>query len=837
MSRSFPISFSSLGVALAIIIFAMAIASPLCAQSGGGGTSPPPEPVTIYRDPQFAPHFFGTTDAAAFCAFGRAQMMDLPVSTSINFAGAAGELAAYRGRGAFSGSQPGFNIAGDRRTWLWRIPLRATALMPTLSPYVRGMITAYVAGINKARLEWLTNASALANNTSPIALDLDEITRLLSRKVTVHDVICHGIQINGNTAMFGLQGLAESEDENASEELISNASNSWLIGESASSSGNQILMIDPHLGLQLETQYRSYFAQITGPGISVCGISFPAWPCIAIGYNNSMAWAVTTNSPDSFDAYKAPLISGAVDSYPYDSGTRPVLRIPKTIGVWDFDAGTLGQQIIEIAYAGHFDLPILREGPDKNGDDSIWYGKASFTSAPSIWTTFIGLGRSATVATATALLMNENAVTYSNFLIGDNNGAKGYLWAGRVPIRGNPQPGTTWSEVQDGTKSFLRWHSIHPASDLPFEFQPGGSIVAPVSGLNDVWIQCNARADYVRPVPTIDLDDYPQYMVHKGLPVPYRQIRAHELLRLGSGPFTIQEAEEISIDTIDLWWRGVRPLVPIAMGNSRLSNNAEVRDILRMMFRWDMDADVESAEAVVSLLMFGFYQRGLKKLKAYGIRHHDVNFRFPETVPSAHDFRNDRSWRNNHLALAYAVGQASRYYNNLVNKLLPNLSFSASPWTPTPWAGLSTSETVLGHVKYMNFTPASNAAHAAVYPVPGGISLYALFNDKFKNPLDGLIENFGLLGQTGPFLAFEADAGVHTALYVELGATPQGRFLEALGPTEIDNDPRRYANAADFTQGIYKDFNCDEALVATNSVFMEVLNYEPEGDVGSAGGP
>ncbi|MEZ6197409.1 MAG: penicillin acylase family protein [Planctomycetota bacterium] len=454
------------------------------------------------------PHIFSSTDAAAFYAFGRSQYMEFPVATSVNMALASGELAAWIGPGIHVPGTIGLFVQTDVRTWRWRIPQRAVQHDQQLDAPTRAILLAFTQGLNESRLYWLANAAQLANATEPAGFPLPVVQHLLSRPITLLDVLAHGIQMNGNVAMFEADKLANDPEEDYVQDAIRTASNSWLIGATSSASGKPILLADPHLAIDKTTQMRTYFAQVSGSSMDVCGMTFPGWPCIAIGFNSDYGWAVTANNPDIVDVYKAPELPNL--RFPYDAGTKPIIQQPLTLGVYDLATQTVGTYTTTIAWAGDLERPILRRCADLGGVQSIWYGHASFTTAGCLWKFFHDMARATDVLGARAAL-DQNTITYSNFLLGDRFGNKGYFWSGRVPRRRAPTPQRTWAEVQDGTKSAYQWSRVHPASDLPWEYQAAGILCDGGERDNLDPVQ---RAPGSRPsAATIDPANYPEYMV------------------------------------------------------------------------------------------------------------------------------------------------------------------------------------------------------------------------------------------------------------------------------------------------------------------------------------
>ncbi|MBD0401204.1 penicillin acylase family protein [Flammeovirga sp. EKP202] len=81
-----------------------------------------------------------------------------------------------------------------------------------------------------------------------------------------------------------------------------NGSNNWVVSGSKTKSGNPILCNDPHLSLTMPSIWFSN--QLTHPKGNVMGMSIPGIPCIVVGFNEDIAWGVTSARRDDRDWYK-----------------------------------------------------------------------------------------------------------------------------------------------------------------------------------------------------------------------------------------------------------------------------------------------------------------------------------------------------------------------------------------------------------------------------------------------------------------------------------------------------------------------------------------------------
>ena len=123
-----------------------------------------------------------------------------------------------------------------------------------------------------------------------------------------------------------------------------------------------------------------------------------------------------------------------------------------------------------------------------------------------------------------------------------------------------------------------------------------------------------------------------------------------------------------------------------------------------------------------------------------------------------------------------------------------------------------------GSANYLDLTPAFAPLDWAIYPIGGSANaLYTVWRSEFTDLIDALQEEVGLAGMVGPLLTIPVDSGTHTILQVELSSPPKARYLEAIGPTEIADDPRRYANAQNFANRVFIPFECDQLTLAASA--------------------
>ncbi len=83
------------------------------------------------------------------------------------------------------------------------------------------------------------------------------------------------------------------------------ASNNWAVAAGKSRSGAPLLANDPHLEIDLPTNFYEMHVEVDDPsgGMHAAGFGFPGAPAVALGHDEAAAWGVTTVEADIADSY------------------------------------------------------------------------------------------------------------------------------------------------------------------------------------------------------------------------------------------------------------------------------------------------------------------------------------------------------------------------------------------------------------------------------------------------------------------------------------------------------------------------------------------------------
>jgi len=134
-----------------------------------------------------------------------------------------------------------------------------------------------------------------------------------------------------------------------------NGSNNWVISGQKSATEYPMLANDPHLALNLPSIW--FEIQLVAPKINVYGVSVAGTPCIAIGFNQEIAWGVTNVDADVQDWYKIKFQDDTRKAYFHDKKWKPTTTREEHIKVRN------GETIIEKVVFTHHG-PVVAHAQD-----------------------------------------------------------------------------------------------------------------------------------------------------------------------------------------------------------------------------------------------------------------------------------------------------------------------------------------------------------------------------------------------------------------------------------------------------------------------------------------
>jgi penicillin amidase len=229
--------------------------------------------------------------------------------------------------------------------------------------------------------------------------------------------------------------------------------------------GRAFMHNGPQLGFTAPE--RIFEQELHAPHFDVRGLTAPGAPIIGGGYNEHVAWGVTTGASDLDDLYAEKLVPGHPEQYEYRGETRQMTCRDETIN-WADPPTTLLSN--EVPTRGSVQQRVCRT---VHGPVEARAGGYAYARKYAIWgrelETLVGLdemNRAKDIGDADRAMRdvtwNENVIAI------DDKGHIGYWHPGLFPLRPRryderlPYPGTGEAE----------WRGIRPRSQIPSVIDP-----------------------------------------------------------------------------------------------------------------------------------------------------------------------------------------------------------------------------------------------------------------------------------------------------------------------------------------------------------------------------
>ena len=497
------------------------------------------ERTEILWDSWGVPHVYGRDAEGLFRAFGWAQMQSHGDLILRLYGQARGRSAEYFGEKY---------LESDRYVRTMGIPARSREWYEAQNPTMRGYLDAFAAGINTYAKEHAAQIN-------------DEVEQVLP--VDGVDVLAHVQRVIHFTFVVNPQSVA-----NLSPSRSTAGSNGWAIAPSHSTSGNAMLLANPHL--PWSDLYLWYEAQLTAPGIDAYGVALVGMPVLAIAFNNNLGWTFTVNTHDGWDAYQLTLADGG---YLLDGSVRPFETETQTLKVKQAN-GSLREEQLVIKRSIHG--PIVAHKDDKAVALRV-VGLDQPDMMEQIW----DMARATQLSEFEAALKRLQLPMF-NILYSDRHGHILYLFNAQVPIHSKGD-WNYWRSVVPGDTSATLWTKTHPYRDLP-------RVLDPPSG----WLQNANEPPWTTTFPpALNPNDYPSYMAPR-----FMNLRSQRSVRMLMEKSKISFEEMIAdkfSSRMELADRILDDLIPAArrVGGELASQAADVLEA------WDRKADADSRGAVL----------------------------------------------------------------------------------------------------------------------------------------------------------------------------------------------------------------------------------------------
>jgi acyl-homoserine-lactone acylase len=515
-------------------------------------TPPKRHSVEIFWDTWGVPHIYATTTQNdAFWGLGWAQMRLHPNLLLKLYGEARGRAAEYWG--------PTY-LQSDRVAAIMGFGESSRRWYAMQTPSFKGHIDWFVAGMN---------AYASAHKSV-----IDPSNRVV---LPVHatDVMARVEQI---LYRFSNNGRRCAAPVNVGSGAGSNA---WAISPSDTVDGHAILSGSLHLPWN-DDQVRLTDAQLTAPHLNVYGATFVGLPVFIAGFNNLVAWTISSEVIDTCDLYKLRPVGDETsylpgdETYLFDGQKKRFeirtarLKVLSPDGTFREEDFTLRRSVhgpVIIAFQSAFAIRMtsVDQFPAVGVLDEFW----AFATASGIGEFQRALA---------ALQISPFNVTYA-----DRQGHIMYAFSGSVPM--HPVGDFAYWEHAEapGDTSSNLWTSAYPVDRLP-------RLVDPPSG----WVQNSNSPPWFATLPAVlDSNKYPSDMTADWL--GFREQRSVEMLA-SQGLLTFEQVTKDKFSTESHLADLVLPdLIKAAMN----SGDDRARSAADVLLHWDRHFEENSRGAIL----------------------------------------------------------------------------------------------------------------------------------------------------------------------------------------------------------------------------------------------
>ena len=483
--------------------------------------------ATIRWDQYKVPHIYGADIPTVVRGLGYAQMENHVETLLNNVVRSRGRSAEFLGPGTAN-----FNLLYDKKIRTYGIAARAKQWVTSGTAFQRTILQAFCDGVNEyARLHPddilpqlkpilpVVPADITAGEQATIWYTfLPETSGLPGQASAFIGTTGSGVGVAllGDDAAAPLGGRAVGQSPRQLASLIhqphTQGSNGWAIGPSKSTSGNAILMGNPHLewgvnqpisnsdanqafGVYQWVEANLVVGDPAAPTLNASGVTFVGGPFIGVGFTDKVGWTHTNNTIKNADLYKLTLDSTHT-KYKFGNNFLPLTHRTEIVKSLQAD-GTMASEVLDIYTSIHG--PIVAFNADRSEALALRIpGLDQPSLADQYWKMIQAQNVTEFKAAESALQM-----PFFNTMFADSSGEIFYLFGGRQPVRA---AGTVadYSGVLDGADPKMLWTKTMSFAQLPQATNPPNGWVA--NSNNPPW-------NSVLPVPaSLNPANYPSYI-------------------------------------------------------------------------------------------------------------------------------------------------------------------------------------------------------------------------------------------------------------------------------------------------------------------------------------
>jgi acyl-homoserine-lactone acylase len=508
------------------------------------------ERVTIIRDKYGVPHIYGKTDADAVFGLMYAQCEDDFNRVEVNYINSMGRMAEVEGEQM---------IFTDLRMKLYINPEKVKKEYENSPLWLKRLMNAFADGINFYLITHPEVKPKLIKKFEPwMALTFSEgsIGGDIER-----------ISVSSLSDFYGEKKAEISEAEEIRPEQDTRGSNGFAISPSISTSGNALLLINPHTALF----FRPEVHMVSEEGLNAYGAVTWGQFFIYQGFNEKCGWMHTSSAADVID-YFLETVEKKNGKYYYRYGNRLRPFFERKI-LLPYRAGDSLIYREVTAYFNHHG-PVIRE------EDGKWVTISLMVKhEKALRQSF--LRTRAKNYREFCKVMELRTNSSNNTVYADSYGNISYWHGNYMPVR-NPE--FDWSKPVDGSNPETDWKGLHETGDMIH-------ILNPPNG----WIQnCNSTPFSACGEFSPKKEKYPAYMA----PDEENPRGRHAVTVLQNhNDFTVDKLISAAYDPYLISFRDMIPSLiraydKISAGNMKL--RAKLSEPVDSLRKWDIKYSASS---------------------------------------------------------------------------------------------------------------------------------------------------------------------------------------------------------------------------------------------------
>lgn len=403
------------------------------------------ERVTIMRDKWGIPHVFGKTDADAVFGLLYAQAEDDFNRVELNYINAMGRLAEVEGEK---------EVWRDLRMKMYIRPADMQAKYAASPAWLKELMNAFADGLNyylhthpevKPKLltrfePWMALSFSEGSIGGDIeSIDLKELERFYGKSRQV--------------AMAARDKGFDAEPR---------GSNGFAIAPKLSSTGNALLLINPHTSFY----FRPEVHMVSEQGLNAYGAVTWGQFFIYQGFNDKTGWMHTSGGGDVIDEYLETVIErDGKFFYKYGKEERPVRALPLALP-YKTPSGAMASKTITAYFTHH--------GPIVRAVDGKWVA-VKLMDEPLKALTQSYSRTKARDYNAFYKAMELRTNSSNNTVYADAKGNIAYFHGNFIPKR---DPKFDWTKPVDGSTPATEWQGLHAIKDTITLFNPASGYIS-----------------------------------------------------------------------------------------------------------------------------------------------------------------------------------------------------------------------------------------------------------------------------------------------------------------------------------------------------------------------